>query len=258
MRDSTSFKKLLDMYMYLGLFFVGLFLGGIGFAYVHAHMLFLFLRLPTLLEKGLGSLADDFYANFSAELISIAITTFIINYVNERENRRHQKDDLRCQLGSHSHEFALEAARLLKLKEWGFGEDETLVGADLKEAKLHEAKLVEVNLSQADLYHANFVEAHLEGARFIDAKLMHANLSGAHLQNADFGGAYLMGVELQGANLSYANFAGANLHGANLTGAILKNAQLDDAICNDMTILCEGEHWTSNDNFAQYVRRRGD
>jgi uncharacterized protein YjbI with pentapeptide repeats len=97
--------------------------------------------------------------------------------------------------------------------------------ADLREANLHGADLVEANLYMANLEGGDLSEANLRSANLIGAKLNKANLSGAHLVEAkcraDFSGA-----DLRQAILHWATLIGANLRHANLSGADLMEARL--------------------------------
>src|SRR5262249_35658285 len=73
-------------------------------------------------------------------------------------------------------------------------------GADLREAHLEGAYLVEARLTDADM-----AAVRLDGAY----------LGGAHLENADLSGAYL-----EGAYLHKAKMDGASLHGARTLNAV--------------------------------------
>jgi uncharacterized protein YjbI with pentapeptide repeats len=131
--------------------------------------------------------------------------------------------------------------------------DDTIVdlsGADLTEAYLREARLVNTNLGvqgpltphveRTDLSGANLSGAILLGANLQAAILEGADLSGAlvgstdpnlpwHPENADFEGADLSDADLSGAELVAVDLREANLDGANLEDADLSEANLEGA-----------------------------
>ena len=98
-------------------------------------------------------------------------------------------------------------------------------GVQGKCADLENAYLCGANLINADLGGAILCIANLQGANLRGAKLTGANLYGASLRDAD-----LTGANLSGANLGYANLGYANLEGANLIGASLEGANLEGAV----------------------------
>jgi len=122
-----------------------------------------------------------------------------------------------------------------------------LEGADLREAVLTGAVLVDANLRRADLRGAVLVDADLRRADLREADLTGANLTEADLRDADLREADLTGADLIEADLRDADlrlavlrgadFLDADLRGADLTGAIvtgtganLTDAQLTDAV----------------------------
>ena len=111
---------------------------------------------------------EDFLANVSTELASIAITVLIIDSLNERRSIEQQKADLILQMSSPDNAFAQEAVRKLRARGWL--KDGALYGADLRWANLRKgelwsANLQGVNLDQADLTGARLEKADLRGAR---------------------------------------------------------------------------------------------
>ena len=92
--------------------------------------------------------------------------------------------------------------------------------ADLEDARLDGANLINADLEGAILCIANLIGANLRGAK----------LTGANLYAANLGGANLTGTNLSGANLTYVNLGYANLIGANLRGAFLEGANLYGAV----------------------------
>jgi len=104
-----------------------------------------------------------------------------------------------------------------------------LVGANLKEADLRDANLVEANLCGADLREANLEKTNLPKADLRGVYLRGANLSGATLEDADLLGAYLSGANLRGVNLDKADLRSAHLEDADLKKADLWEADLSNA-----------------------------
>ena len=99
------------------------------------------------------------------------------------------------------------------------------------------------DLNDADLSGASLLNADLRGANLIGTYLLNANLRGANLsetdlcnvnlRNADLRGANLRGANLRGADLGSADLCGANLRNADLRGACLSRANLTGAdLCN--------------------------
>jgi hypothetical protein len=147
---------------------------------------------------------DAFYSNAGTELISIAITVLVIDYLNRRRATNERKEELIYQMGSPNNEFAVEAVRILRLKGWFY--DGSLKGASLWMANLRGAILNDTNLQGAyldrsDLEEANLREANLQGTRMGAANLRGADLKGANLQEAFLGKANLQGADLYEANL---------------------------------------------------------
>lgn len=153
------------------------------------------------------TLVIAFYANASAELVSIVFTILVIDSLNERRTRDQEKRRLILQMGSPDNGFALEAVRILGAEGW----------------------LADGSLHGADLWRANLAGALLERARLVRVELNDANLEGASLWGADLRGANLSNANLRGANLWRANLKGANLSGANIEGVHLNNANLEGA-----------------------------
>jgi uncharacterized protein YjbI with pentapeptide repeats len=117
-----------------------------------------------------------------------------------------------------------------------------LRGADLTGAQLQRASLRFAQLqgqfpeaatqgAPIGLTGANLMEAQLQGAYLMNAELREANLNFANLM-----GAFLWGAQLQGASLFWANLNGADLWGANLQAARLQGAHLAGADLTDSVL----------------------
>jgi uncharacterized protein YjbI with pentapeptide repeats len=194
---------------------------------------------------------------------------------------RMEKRRLVRQIGSPDNAVAVEAARMLRARGWGFGEDITLHKADLRGANLRGANLIGANLHEADLKEARLQLAFLVGAALQRADLRGANLQGADLKEARLRGANLIGADLyavrfleadlQGAFLVEAALQGADLRGANLGGANLEDASLHwaklhteamgeerlgyaRARFDEETILPDRSRWTPGTDMSRFTR----
>lgn len=179
---------------------------------------------------------DGGYAtNLYTEILSIAITVFIINGLAERREVRRR---LMGEAGSQSNEAAKRAITDLRQRGWLSGEDGLLQRTDLRRANLQDARLENANLQRVNLLEANLR----------DAYLWFANLQGAHLQNADLQDARLTGADLQRAFLH-----GANLKGANLWEANLQDASLSYVGFDENTILPDSSKWSPDTNMKRFT-----
>lgn len=221
-----------------------------------------FVTLYSDSEQTWTQFLRDLYADGAAELISIALIAFLLDWLARRRSIRERKYDLIVQLGSPDNAFAREAARHLRCRGWVM--DGSLSGADLKcanlegvdlwggdltfadlsGANLRNARLMGVNLNRSILTRAILAGADLEEARMVRARLGGADLRDTHLESADLRHAYLEEANLQGANLRNANLAGADLDRAKLVNADLRGADLTDVRCDTDTVLPDGTLWT--------------
>ncbi len=185
--------------------------------------------------RNIKQFVEDLYANGGAELWSIAITVFVIEFLNDRRSRlerlereeqarleeiereqqikseaeAQEKADLVLQMGSPNNAFAREAVRKLRARGWL--QDGTICGADLSGANLQNANLKE------------------------------ANLRGVRLKKANLRGAVLTEVNLEAAWLTECRLEAANLFNANLNG--IRN--IETVLCKETTILPDGVSWES-------------
>ena len=221
-----------------------LLLGGIivvgGYDYLHGA-----LRLRNIVE--------DFYANASTELISIAITVLVIDQLNQRRNRQHEAEQKRIaqeaqeeqekkrlilQMGSPNNAVAIEAVRELKINTWGW-DDETLDGAYLAGANLQRADLRVINLKGAVLFESNLQDADLFHANLERVNLIEANLQNAKLGMANLQDAQMYQAKLQGADLRFANLQSANLR---------------EAVLDETTILPDESNYDTEKGLEQLRR----
>ncbi len=113
-----------------------------------------------------------------------------------------------------------------------------------------------VNLSNADLRatdkNLNILTTNLEHANFTRANLSGANLTKVNLRNAILDHTDLENAILIDAQLENAHFTGTNLRGADLTNANLQGAIFVNVICDEKTILPNGDKWISKLNWAMF------
>jgi hypothetical protein len=124
-----------------------------------------------------------------------------------------------------------------------------LSGANLRDANLREARLVNTNLGVQGFLTPHDERTDLSGADLSGAILLGANLKGAILKGANLSGAWvgttdpnlpwhpknadLEGVDLSNANLSGAELVTLDLSETDLSGADLSGANLSEATVND-------------------------
>ncbi|TFH47273.1 MAG: pentapeptide repeat-containing protein [ANME-2 cluster archaeon] len=132
-----------------------------------------------------------------------------------------------------------------------------LSGANLIQATIIEADLSGAYLSGANLSGTNLIEANLSGADLFRVDLIEANLSGANLNRANLIEANLSVANLSGANLSGAYLSGANLNRANLSGAILSNTKFFGAHFDEecLKTILESKNWMDVE-FDSDVRKK--
>lgn len=190
-----------------------------------------------------ASMVEDFYANIGVDLISIAFTVLILDYLAQRRQDAQDRAELERDLVGENNAFAVRAIQELRHNGWL---TEALQRANLAETKLYRARLEqsnlahknleradlhEANLEEANLVHASLKDSNLEGTIFKKADLQQASLKRANLKNANLEGAILRAADLEnsyleGARLWQADLANANLKRAKLPGALLFGANL--------------------------------
>lgn len=192
-----------------------------------------------LLTVGLIGLNEDsgWFKDLAPEMIGISVTILIIDSLYNFRLEQHEKQHILEQLASHSNEFALEATRIARKRDWIV--DGTLRKVDLSKANLADADLSQANLQETNLYGANLQRAWLSSESdgywlqsqmlpffLSDISRRGANLRGANLSRADLRGARLAKADLENAVLEFADLANASLIGANLRGTNLWGATL--------------------------------
>lgn len=193
---------------------------------------------PNHWQYNLDGLLNSFSANLSVDLLSIAITVLVIDWLNQRRITKETQQELVLQMGSTHADVADEAIRRLRARGWltdGTLTDAFLAGANLNNANLSGAVLQRANLLGANLVGAKLVQANLEGAQLGSADLEGCKLTEANLQNCDLRvaslkNANLMKSDLRGANLKSADLQSANLIGADFRDAAVEGASFDRSI----------------------------
>jgi hypothetical protein len=179
---------------------------------------------------------QDFYANISAELGSVAITVLIIDYLNDRRQREEEKERLIRQMGSTERGLAMAAVE--ELKALGAVKDGSLVGINLEQAVLTGVRLGRVDLRHARMDFADLSEGHLYFA---------------NLERADMSGCDLRGTVLTGANLRHADLVAAKLDGALLSEVDLTHCKLDRALFSDRTQLPDKSNWSPGVDMRRFT-----
>ena len=196
--------------------------------------------------RSIKQFVQDLYANGGAELWSIAITVFVIEFLNDRRSRlerlereeqarleeiereqqikseaeAQEKADLVLQMGSPNNAFAREAVRKLRARGWL--QDGTVCGADLS------------------------------GANLQNANLNGANLRGARLEKTNLRGAVLTEVNLEAAWLTECRLEAANLFNANLNGV----RNIKTVFCKETTILPDGVSWERETDLNSFTNEQ--
>lgn len=177
-------------------------------------------------------LISNFYANFSAEFISIAITILLIDHLYEVKEKKNLKSRLIRELGSE--ENGLTSRALKELKENGWLENGTLTNADLKKANLTDLDLSGANLegsdlSFADLSKSNLTNANLKNCNLSETKFRNSVLENCQLDNAKAHKAIFYEATLHKITACNTDFLAANMGLVLLTNAKIENSKFDGA-----------------------------
>jgi hypothetical protein len=100
-------------------------------------------------------------------------------------------------------------------------------GANLRMAKLVNAKINSCDFTEAILYQARLDDSDLEDSIFMEADLTEAVLDGANLVKVNLINAKLVKASIRNANFEGANLKGADLKNADISGARIQGAILD-------------------------------
>lgn len=202
----------------IGLLFL---IAGIGLAFFHLH--------PA--KARFHDFINAFYANFSAEFISIAVTILLIDYLYEVKELKNLKKRLVRELGNE--QKGISSRALQELRENGWLSDGSLANADFRNANLSGldftgADLRNVNLTSADLDRAIFKDANLSNADLSNAKLRAVNMENCNLNNAKLHRANMYEAILNKVKTTGTDFMNVNLELAEIVEAIFTTCKFDD------------------------------
>jgi hypothetical protein len=195
------------------------------FGYVRTHGSFAF-----------DSFLQEFYANISSELGSVAITVLIIDRLNQRRQREEEKARLIRQMGNKVNGIALQAVEDLRALD-----------------AIKDGSLMNINLEEANLQGVRLGRVDLRNARLDFANLSGGHLFFANLERADMSGVNFSGAVLTGANLRYADLVAADLRGTLLSEADLSHAKLDRAQFDDNTQLPDKTNWRKGVDMTRFT-----
>jgi Pentapeptide repeats (8 copies) len=214
----------------------------------------------------------SYETNVFTEALSVILTVFVLDRINQWRGNQDTKKRLIREAGSRSNTVAIGAVEWLRAENWLVGDvgllpKSLLWGANLQNVDLEGANLAEANLRDAQLQNAILIQANLTEANLRRALLQNAHLDDAHLHEADLRLANLSNAGLLRANLSMAKLNHAALNGANLHNACLCGADLSEATFSVMTVLpdaksagydAEGKplftkYWTPNTDIRRYT-----
>lgn len=208
-------------------------------------------------------LMQDFYANVSTEMMSIAITVLIIDALYYRREKQDERARLVAEMGNRDNGLALRAVEDLRAEGWLFDGKlgpadlwgANLEGANLRECVLHGVSLGRANLCDADLSDADLRESDLSRTNLQNADLGRTDLRRADLSRANLQNVSAEWVNLQNADLSRADFQGAMLGWSSLSHADLSMAIFKDASLRNVDL--SGARLAAHKQLYQAARLRG-
>lgn len=168
----------------------------------------------------------ELWPNIIPELLSIAVTVFIIDTLYQKRSDDETKKILVGKMGSNKNDVATEAWMEIKARGWGFDgtlEGKFLLSANLDGNSFTGAAMRKIVLSFSSLRDTSWIETDLEGA-----SLDHTDLSGATLSS------YPDGRFIPEANLTDVSFFNSDLTGARVRPEqLVKARSLSHAIMPD-------------------------
>jgi uncharacterized protein YjbI with pentapeptide repeats len=187
----------------------------------------LWSMLTQIATIGIKDSLINLSSNLGTELVGIAITVLVIDFLYQRQSFDQLRRQLIRELRSPDNGIALRALEEIKANGWlknGTLRRSDLAGANLEGCDLTGADLQGANLSRANLKDATMLSINLKNATLISADLRNAKLGNIKFEESPF--AALVFRELGFANLEGANLTHANLEQADLTFANLRGARL--------------------------------
>jgi hypothetical protein len=197
-----------------GLLVTGILIIVFGYHYLHPE------------EWSLKSLVSDFYANFSTEFISIAITVLIIDLLVTHHETLAEKNRLILEMGSPDNGIALRAIKIIEMekKYRPLFTDGSLNYKSFWRANLDGAELLSANLQGSNFHFARMIGVHLEGANLTNVAFWRTNLEGAFLQGADLSDATIVFANLKNAKVTRQQLKACRA----LQGTILPDGKMYD------------------------------
>ncbi|MCB8980378.1 MAG: pentapeptide repeat-containing protein [Ardenticatenaceae bacterium] len=143
-----------------------------------------------LYPKGFSSYqaTNDFYANLSSELVSIAVTVLIIDRLSERREIKLMKSRLIREMKSNDNSTALKAVGELRGLGWlndGSLKNNEMWSANLEAAILHKSDLSFVDFGRANLRSSDLREAKLTNTVLTEVDFTNARLRPSQLVEAN-------------------------------------------------------------------------
>ncbi len=165
--------------------------------------------------------ADEGYnTNIYTEVLSVALTIFVLDRLAERRERESYKRRLLREVRSKTSAVAVAALEALDDEGWWDDLRASLLEKPLTRAQWEKAYLkgkdlsglvlIEVNLKYAELSSVDLHDANLSLGDLQYTNLYYANLHGTELTTTKLVGAQLQSANLQYAKLQFAYFEGHN------------------------------------------------
>jgi hypothetical protein len=190
--------------------------------------------LINLIEQDAQGLLESLVPEIFGIVVTVGVIDTIIRKRDNERELRELKIRLVWEAGSRSNDTAVRAIDELRHNRWLTGMDGLLKGARLEDANLENAlmdgaNLMETHLSRANLPHAQLRKANISATQSFETNLSSAKLGGANLSNSSYIWADFSGANLVATNLSNSDFSGANLSNTYLALTRLCGVNLNEA-----------------------------
>lgn len=194
-------------------------------------------------ETNWSSWWDGALQNFSTEMMGALVAFILFDQIIEARKRREDKQEaLDNEIDSLIHQMQSDDPAIATI-----GYKQASSKLMFQNRSLEGKLMIGVNLQGQSL-----IGAKLRGTTLIGSHLEGATLWQAELQDAIFTQAHLQDAKMKGANLQGADLYGTKLQGANLTGVNLADTNIQNAECNEETILPDGTKWTSDVDWSKF------
>jgi len=198
--------------------------------------------------------ADEGYnTNIYTEVLSVALTIFVLDRFAERRERDSYKRRLLREVRSQTPAVSVAALEALDAEGWWGDFRASLQGNLVRRYQWEKVDLREKALSNSNLALANLTDANLVGVNLSDcillrSSLANANMLGAKLENsilieADLSDAQMITGQLHGATLNDSNLSETILTASKFQSARLVRADFSDAVliyCNLSEAILDG------------------